>query len=69
MNSTLVINFLIVFAVMLTVILEHNSLALLGLTFLLPVPDNGAPRFLMASGMDGHDADESKPIGFTADIH
>jgi hypothetical protein len=64
MKHTLIINTLIVLAVCFVIFSEHNPLALLALTFLLPFPMNAQPGFF--SQRD--DEDESRPIGFTADL-
>lgn len=64
----LIINIMIVLAVCFVVFLEHNPLALLALTLMLPLPiEGGQPRYFpMSGGMD--DDEESRPIGFTADL-
>jgi len=67
MLPTLFLNLMIVLAVCFVVYLEHNSLALLALTLMLPLPIGAAsPRFLETP--HGGDEDDSKPIGFTANI-
>lgn len=67
MKDTLIINILIVLAVCYVIFSEHNPLALLALTFLLPFPMNAQPGFSSHTG-GGADDDESRPIGFTADL-
>ena len=66
MKHTLIINILIVLAVCFVIFVEHNPLALLALAFLVPFPLNAQPGFFTSSGVDAED--ESRPIGFTADL-
>lgn len=64
MNHALILNALILALVALTMVLTKSGMALIGLMFLQPLPYGLAQQ----SAHDGPDDDDSKPIGFTADI-
>jgi hypothetical protein len=68
MNHTFATNVLIVLCVLVVAVLCQNPLALLALCLLQEESSGPSmPRFITMGG-GGEDDDESKPIGFTADI-
>lgn len=66
MKSTTAVNVMIVLTILVVAIFLQNPLALLALTFLqMEAPQPDLSRFMVQGGPDD---DESKPIGFTADL-
>lgn len=67
MNHTLFLNLAIVLAVLLTLLVTGDPLALFALLMLHELPIQLAHHKIQAAS-DAADDDDSKPIGFTADV-